>query len=222
MLTVTIRTVILYVLVIAAVRIMGKRTIGELQPAELVITLMISDLAAVPMQEVGIPLLTGVLPIAMLVVLEIFMSGLMLRSARFARVICGRPVAVIADGKIQQDALRRLRMTNADLFESLRKQSVFDIASVRWAVVEPDGSLSVLQKAECLPVSAGSAGVDTTGEQMSVLLVSDGVIEEHSMSLIGWDEQRIEDTLRREGLQPEEVFIMTGSSDGSFTIIKKE
>ena len=203
-------------------RIMGKRTIGELQASDFVITLMISDLASVPMQEIGIPMTTGIIPIAILVVMEIAASNLMLRSPRFAQLMSGRPVVVVSRGSIKQKALHDLRMTNEDLFEALRKQSIFDIETVSCAVVETDGTLSVLQKAQALPPSAEQMGVSVADEQISALLVSDGTIERNSLHIVGWSEAQVRSVLSREKKRIEDVFIMTGSADGSYNIIKKE
>ena len=123
MIITAIRTVIIYIFIIAAIRIMGKRQLGELQPAELVVTLLISDLAAVPMQESGMPLLDGVIPILVLVAMELLFSGLMLKVPFFYRLISGRPMVVIDNGKLDQQALKRMRVTIGDLVESLREKT---------------------------------------------------------------------------------------------------
>ena len=115
-----------------------------------------------------------------------------------------------------------MRMTNEDLFEALRKQSIFDIETVSCAVVETDGTLSVLQKAQGLPPSAEQMGVTVADEQISALLVSDGTIERNSLHIVGWSEEQVRSVLRREKKRIEDVFIMTGSADGSYNIIKKE
>ncbi len=131
-----IRTVIIYIFIIAAMRIMGKRQLGELQPVELVVTLLISDLAAVPMQESGMPLLNGLIPIVVLVALELLLSGLMLKSSGFSKLISGNPIVIIRDGKLDQKALKRLRLTVEDLMETLRQQNAFDIREIEYAIAE--------------------------------------------------------------------------------------
>ena len=118
-----IRTLLLYIVIIAAVRLMGKRQISELQTSELVVTLLISDIAAIPMQNTGQPLVSGFLPIAVLVACELIISTVMLKSAKFRRFVCGKPVIVINDGKIDQGQMRRLRMSTEDLSEQLRQFS---------------------------------------------------------------------------------------------------
>ena len=147
-----IRTVILYAVVIFAVRVMGKRQIKEMQASEIVVTLMISNIAAMPMQEVGISLFTGVVPILTLVVTEMVMSFIMLKCRPFRRLISGMPVVVIEKGQINQAAMKSLRLSNEDLFEELRKKDIFDLSTVAYAIVETDGVLSVLLKSGELPV----------------------------------------------------------------------
>lgn len=217
-----IRTVILYVVVMVSVRIMGKRTIGELQASELVITLMISDVATLPMQEVGVPLLSGLLPIAILVFMEVFASTAMLKWPWFNRVVCGRPVVVIKSGKVDQKAMRKLRLTCEDLFEALRKNNIFDMTTVDYAIMETDGQLSVLQKAGSLPASADMVGSKDNAPQLGALIISDGSVDEHSAELIGWSGKRIDKAIESAGLSRSQVFIMVARSDGSHTIIEKE
>ena len=125
-----IRTILLYVVIIVAVRIMGKREISEMQTSELVVMLLVSDIASIPMQDTGQPLVSGLIPIAVLVMCEISISGLMLKSSKFRRMICGRPVIVINDGKVQESEMRRLRMSTEDLSEQLRQKNVSSMPAV--------------------------------------------------------------------------------------------
>lgn len=222
MFAVLIRTVILFVAIAAAVRLMGRRTVGELQTSELVTTLLLSDLAAVPMQEIGVPLLSGLLPIAVLVVMEITVSCLTVRFGRLNRMLNGRPMVVVSDGKPDREVLRRLRMTNEDLFEALRKKDVFDIEDVRYAIVETDGQMSVLLRSAARPPAGRDTGTSVPPETIRVLLVSDGEICPDSMRLIGWDEKRLKSELNRRGMTVSDVFIMTAREDGNAAIMPKE
>lgn len=150
-----IRTVLLYIVIIIAVRLMGKRQISELQTSELVVTLLISDIAAIPMQDTGQPLVSGFIPIAVLVVCEIVVSALMVKSGQFRRLICGRPIVVINNGKIDQKEMRRLRLTTEDLFEDLRQKDVFSLEDVAYAIIETNGKISIIKsrtKPRLLPV----------------------------------------------------------------------
>ena len=217
-----IRTLILIVVVTVAVRLMGKRTIGEMQASELVVTLLISDLAAVPMQEIGVPLLSGIVPIAVLVCVEIIISAVLLRNAKMWRVVNGSPVVVVRDGKVEQNALRELRMTNEDLFEGLRKSGVFKISSVKYAIVETDGQMSVLQYASQIPAAAQDAGIEVSEDDMEFLVVSDGGIDQRSMTLAGTNEEMIRRAADENGVPMEEIFIMTASPAGKMKIVRRE
>ena len=139
MATAFLRTVILYFLIMAGLRLMGKRQIGELEPSELVLTMMLSDLATVPMQDFGIPLLSGVIPILTLLSLSMLLSQLSLRSVRLRRVLCGSPTVLIDRGKLRQDAMRKNRFTLDELLEELRAQGVCDLKDVKYAVLENSG-----------------------------------------------------------------------------------
>lgn len=222
MYSVLIRTIILFAAIAMAVRLMGRRTVGELQTSELVTTLLLSDLAAVPMQEIGVPLLNGIIPIVTLVVIEITLSCLSVRFGRLNRMLNGRPMVVISDGKPDRQVLRRLRMTNEDLFESLRKKDVFDIEDVRYAIIETDGQMSVLMRSESQPPAARDTERGVPPESIRVMVVSDGEICPDSMRLIGWDEQRLKRELSRRGLTVSDVFIMTAREDGGAQVMLRE
>ena len=216
-----IRTIILYGIVIFAVRIMGKRQVKEMQASEIVVTLMISNIAAVPMQEVGVSIFAGIIPIMMLVVMEVSMSYVMMKNRKVREVISGFPVVVIEKGEINQEAMQQLRLSNEDLFEELRKKDIFDMSTVDYAIFETDGSLSVLQKSGELPATASQMAVDDGKCGLNALIISDGAIDTHSAALVGWSEPKIAETLASENTALEDVFIMSGSADGNFRIIKK-
>ncbi len=216
-----IRTVLLYAVVIFAVRVMGKRQIKEMQASEIVVTLMISNIASMPMQEVGISIFTGIIPILTLVVTEMAMSYIMLKYRPFRQLISGMPVVVIEKGKINQAAMRSLRLSNEDLFEELRKKDIFDPATVEYAIIETDGVLSVLLKSGELPLTASQAGRDDGKDSLNTLIVSDGEIEKEAAKLTGWTPDKIKKTLKSQRVLLSDVFIMYGDSGGKFKIIKK-
>ena len=156
MLTIFIRTIIMFVVVTIAMRIMGKRQIGEMQPSELVVTIMISELASIPMQNAGVPLVSGVLPIATLVVLEVLLSFAMMKNKWARKTVLGVPSVIVQNGKVNKQEMERLRMTSADLAEELRLQRCTDIRDVEYAIVETNGKLSIIlkkdkQKKTCYP-----------------------------------------------------------------------
>lgn len=216
-----IRTFILYAVVIFAVRVMGKRQIKEMQASEIVVTLMISNIAAMPMQEVGISIFTAVIPILTLVVTEMAMSYIMLKNRGFRRLIAGMPVVIIEKGIINQTALRSLRLSSEDLFEELRKKDVFDPGAVEYAIIETDGVMSVLLRSGELPLTASQAGKDDGKDALHTLIVSDGEIEEEAAKITGWTPEKIRRTLQSQKVKLQDVFIMYGDSSGSYKIIQK-
>lgn len=194
-----IRTVILYLLLMIAMRLMGKRQLGELQPSELVVTLLLSDLAAVPMQENGLPLLNGVMPILVLVSLELLLSGAMLKFPSVAKLISGSPIPVIRDGVLDMAALKRLRMTMEDLEESLRQQDIFDVSQVQYAIAETNGHISAYRYGE---------------EEMPIVVVSDGSLCDWGMQLCGMTEEQLTRYLRKKRCEQKDVFLLTATKSG--------
>jgi len=200
------RTIILYFAVILAMRIMGKRQIGEMQPFELVVTLMLSDLAAVPMQETGIPLLAGLIPICGLVVLEVVLSFLSLKSKRARSFLLGRPAILIRNGKLDEAEMRRLRVNIDDIEDELRKKDIKSVDEVEIAILETDGNLSAFPKAD--------------GDSLPYTLISDGRIIEKNLQKCGLSEKQLQSLL--EGTAPGDVFLATYTKKDGITVQKKE
>lgn len=216
-----IRTVILYVLLMAAMRLMGKRQLGELQPSELVVTLLLSDLAAVPMQENGLPLLNGVMPILVLVSLELLISGLMMKFPAVGKLVSGSPLPIIQDGQINVAVMRRLRLTVEDLTESLRQQNVFDIHQVQYAIAETNGHISVYCHPRYQPATAAQVGADTSDEDMPVVVISDGRLCDWGMRLCGLSEEKVENILRKHHCKQQEVFLLTATKAGQHYLLTR-
>ena len=160
MITAFFRTALLYLLLIVGLRLTGKRQIGELEPIELVLTMLLSDLASVPMQDFGIPLVNGVIPIVTLLAMSMLLSCVSLRNVRFRTLICGKPAIIIRNGRLQQDAMRHNRLTLDELFEELRTQGVTDISDVKYAVLETGGQLSVLLRTAAQPATPEQMRLD--------------------------------------------------------------
>ena len=217
-----IRTLLLYIVIIAAVRLMGKRQISELQTSELVVTLLISDIAAIPMQNTGQPLVSGFLPIAVLVSCELIVSTLMMKSAKFRRFVCGKPIIVINNGKVDQSQMRRLRMSTEDLSEQLRQMDVFNLEDVAYAIVETNGKLSVLKKPDKLQPDNSMLGIVIPDNGIEAVIISDGDISEFSVSLCGLSREWIDGILQGQNIALEDVFIMTADKQRNYNIIKKE
>jgi len=174
LLIVLVRTLILYVFVVIAMRIMGKRQIGQLQPFELVVTLMLSELAAIPMESPGIPLINGITPILTLIAAQVVLSYISLKSDRARGFICGTPSVLIENGKIVESELKRLRYNLSDLMEQLRAKDVPDISDVEFAILETSGQLSVIEKSQKRPVIPEDLNLHPKYEGLPYTLIMDG------------------------------------------------
>lgn len=216
-----IRTVLLYIFVVLAMRIMGKRQIGELQPSELVVTLLISDIAAVPMQEIGIPLVDGIVPIFVLVSLELILSACMIKSNKFRQMISGKPVIVVRNGKVQQNEMRRIRFTIEDLMEGMRLHDVFRLDEIAWAIVETNGQLSILKKPELLQPTAQQLNIPTDDPGLPMVVVSDGDVYDEALKIVGFDVNWLNKTLKEQNVKLEDIFIMTTDRAQNFQIVKR-
>ncbi len=216
------RTLLLYIIIVIAIRLMGKRQIGEMQPGELVVTLLISDIASMPLQDTDQPVLLGVSSIFTLVTVEILMSLLSLKSIGLRKLLSGKSAILIRDGAIDKRELKKVRMTVLDLVEMLRGQNVFDVSTVSFAVLETGGSLSVLLKAKDQPATVADIGVKKDRSGLPLPVISDGRILNDSVKALGITEKDIRDRLKKKRLKPAEVFLMTLDSGGKENIVKKE
>lgn len=221
MISTVIRTFILYVTVTLAIRLMGKRQIGDMQPNELVITLLISEIAAIPLQDTEQPMSIGLAAIFVLVFLEIIISILAMKSFFVRKLLNGQSVVIIKNGVIDQHAMRNVRMTVVDLIEQLRGQDVFNIEDVAFAVLEVNGNLSVLLKKDAQPISVKDAKLDLPDSKLPLPVISDGKIVYESLKALEITQQKLNKILKHQCDSIKDVFLMTLDRDGNHTIIKK-
>ena len=221
MLISVIRTVIIYFFVIAAIRLMGKRQIGDMQPGELVVTLLISEIAAIPLQDASQPLVLGIAAMFTLVALEIIISIAAMKSLTIRKLMSGKSVVVIKNGVIDQNAMARVRLTVLDLIELLRAQDVFSLDSVAYAVLEVNGSLSILLKEDKQPITPQTLKNQTQKEGMPLPVISDGKLVEESISALEIKEEDVLKLVLANGLEVSMVFLLTLDRYGNFTLIKK-
>jgi uncharacterized membrane protein YcaP (DUF421 family) len=220
---VLIRTVILYLLIVVGVRLLGKRQIGQLEPSELVLALIIADLASVPMQDNGIPLLSGVIPIVTLLAVSTILSVLTVRSIKFRALLCGRPSIVVENGVVQERELRKNRLTIDELLEELRGQGYGDFQAVKFAVLETNGRLSVLPFASEKPVTAAQMGLSPDEPGLPVILISDGRLLAHNLKGRGYETVWLHKQLAKYGLKtPEQAFLLTVDEGGNTYCVPKE
>ena len=213
------RTIILYIFVTLGIRLMGKRQIGEMQPNELVVTLLISEIAAIPLQDTSQPILNGVVAIFMLVILEILISVISMKSLFMRKIMNGKSAVIIKNGVIDQQMMKSVRMTVLDLVELLRGQDVFDISTVAFAVLEVNGNLSVLLKSSEQPATAADLNVKKDKALLPLPVISDGKIIKESLEAIGTDEGAVRKMLKGDNVS--DIFLMTMDRDGNHSSIKQ-
>ena len=220
---VIVRTIIVFLCIIGAMRLMGKRQLGELELSELVVAVLISNIAAHPLQDIGIPLLNGVLPIAVLLSCELLISWLSLKSGRVRCLLFGKPSILIEHGRIDQKEMKKNRFSLDELSEALRKKGITDLRAVRQAILETDGTLNVLLYASCSPVTPAQLNLEAEDRGLPITLVSDGKVEAANLRLLGKDESWLESKLRESGpLLPQQVYLMTIDALGGVYLQRKE
>ena len=218
-----LRTIILYLLIIAGVRLMGKRQVGELEPSELVLALIIADLAAVPMQDFGIPLLSGIIPILTLLCITMILSVLTMRSVKFRAIICGRPSIIVENGKLHQREMKKNRFTVDELMEELRMKGVSDISTVKYAILETNGQISVLPYANQLPVTAEQMNVAPDDVGLPIVIINDGRVLTDNLRQTGRDDRWLAQELHRQGIaRSQDVFLLSVDQHGTVVCLRKE
>ena len=223
MFTGLIRTIILYLLIIAGIRLMGKRQVGELEPSELVLSLIIADLASVPMQDYGIPLLTGVIPILALLCVTMILSVLTMKYVGFRAVLCGRPSVVVRNGALDQREMARNRLTVDELLEELRGQGYTDLSVVKYAILETNGKLSVLPYANQKPPTARQLKVAAEEGGLPRVVISDGRLLERNLKALGHDRPWLEVQLQKRGCRDAgEVFLMMVDEQDSIYLARRD
>lgn len=216
------RTVILYSLLILSIRLMGKRQIGELGPAEFVVTMLLANIAAIPMQDTEIPLLSGVVPILTILAMELIFSVLTMRSIRWRRVLCGKPVILIADGIIQEQNLRMTRVSLDELTENLRGKDIFDLSTVKYAILETGGELSVIPYAKYMPAPAAATLTKVKDQELPYTVISDGKVLWTNLELLGLNRHWLEKCLKERSCKVKHVLLMTVDRKGTVYFKKRE
>lgn len=222
MFMIIIRTIIMYIIITFAIRIMGKRQIGDMQPNELVITMLISEIAAIPIQDTNEPLVLGIIPILILVILEISSSVLILKSAFMRKAMNGKSAVIIKNGVIDQQTMRDVRMTVLDLVELLRVKDVFNIDDVAFAVLEVNGELSVLLKEENQTATKKDVKAESEKTGLPLPVITDGKIINDSLSSLNISEKNFMNFLNLRKIKPNEVFLMSMDRYFNNTVIRKE
>jgi len=217
-----LRTIILYFVLIAAVRLMGKRQVAQLEASEFVVAMLVADLAAIPMQDGSIPLLSGLVPILTVLGVELVLSYILMKSVVIRKYLCGKPVILIDNGKILQDNLRRTRITLDELIGHLRQKDVLDLSTVQYAILETDGNLSVFPFPESQPASARAAGIPVAEQRLPVTVIADGVLFREDLLRAGKNDGWLRKTLGKHKARQETTLLLTVDSEENVVWIGKE
>ena len=217
-----IRTTILYLVLIAVIRLMGKRQIGEMEASEFVVTMLVANLASIPMQDGDIPLYSGLVPILTVLGIELVLSSLSLRFVKIRQLLCGKPVILIENGKILRQNLRRTRVTLDELTELLRGKDILSPDTVQYAILETNGNLSVFPYPEHRPASALDAGITVPNQELPYTLIADGYLYRDNLRLSGRNEKWMEKELKKHHATIHTTFLMTVDRSGKVIWLPKE
>jgi uncharacterized membrane protein YcaP (DUF421 family) len=201
---------------------MGKRQIGQMEASEFVVTMLVANLASIPMQDGGIPLFSGIVPIVTVLGVELVLSTLSLRSIRLRKLLCGKPVILIENGTILQDNLRRTRVTLDELTGHLREKDVLDLRSVQYAILETNGNLSVFPYPKDRPASAKEAGIQARKQYLPLTIISDGILLKDNLRLAKKDTDWVQRVLRQHNAQMEDTWLLTVDGGDHIDFYRKE
>ena len=217
-----IRTILLYGILIMVIRLMGKRQIGQMEPSEFVVTMLVANLAAIPMQDSAIPLFSGLVPILTVLAVELVLSALSLRSIRLRKLLCGKPVILIENGMILQENLRKTRVTLDELTGHLREKDVLDPRSVQFAILETNGNLSVFPYPKERPATCKEAGIQASKQYLPITIVSDGKLLSDNLQKAGKNTNWLRKVLRNEDVELQDVWLLTVDKGDHIIFYKKE
>lgn len=216
------RTIILYLTMIVVIRLMGKRQIGQMEPSEFVVSMMVANLATIPMEDDGIALFAGFVPILTILGVELILSYLNLKNSRIRKLLCGKPVILIENGNILQQNLRKVRISLDELTGHLREKDVLDIRSVQYAILETNGNLSVFPYPKEKPASAKDAGIQVRQQFLPVTIVSDGELMLHNLRLAKKDEKWLNRILEQNQATLQDTWLLTVDKCNHVTFFRKE
>ena len=217
-----IRTIILYLVLIATIRLMGKRQIGQMEASEFVVTMLVANLAALPMQDEGVPLHAGFVPIVTILGVEFILTGLSMASIRFRRLLCGKPVILIENGHILQENLRRTRVTLDELTGHLREKDILDLNTVQYAILETDGNLSVFPFPQHRPATAKEMSVTVEKQYLPITIVGDGQVYAKNLTLAGKDRVWLDKVLRQREATIADTWLLTVDKSDRIFFLRKE
>lgn len=222
MLTIFIRTIIIFVVLMITMRIMGKRQLGELDVGEFVITILLSEIATLPITNTEKSLISAIIPIATLAILEISSSALILRFPKIKKLLSSKPTVLISRGKMNRAEMRKVRISIEDLITQIRQNGIFDLEEVDYAILEENGKMSIIPKSIYRQPDRNDLNIPDNNSGAMHILISDGVINTHGINILNKDEKWLTDILNGYGLTVRDVLCMTGNDAGKLYIIKED
>ncbi len=219
--TLIVRSLIIYLVVFLLIRFMGKRQIGEMQPFELVITLIIADLATIPMAETALPLIHGIIPIITLALLHFILTFISMKSIRIRKLINGKPIIVINPNGVDYKALKSLNMNFNDLLENLRGCGYFNLEEVLYAVMQTNGTLTVLPRAPFAPLNANNAKINVSESSLPIIIISEGKPVKENMELAQIDSNFVKEQIKKSNLNPNDIIFVSINTDGKMYVQPK-
>ncbi len=222
MVTILIRTLIIYFLLVACMRLMGKRQIGELDVSDIVTTLMISEIASLPITNQEIPLVYAVIPIITLLTVEVVSSWILSKTPKLKNLLSARPTVIINKGTLDQNALIESRVSMDEFISELRQSNITSVSDVYYAILEKSGKLTIIPKAASQPPTCEQLGISTSESGIMHIIICNGTTDKHNLSLIGKNEDWVKKTLNEKGLKIKDVFFMSADDNGKYEIIRKE
>ena len=222
MLTMLLRTMLLYAFLILVVRLLGKRQLGQMEPSEFVVTMLLANLATIPMEEPSTPVMHGIVPIALIFAAEYLIAYLTLRSIFIRRLFCGKPVILIENGKISAKNLRRTRINLDELTMHLREKEIFDLSEVKFAILETNGQLSTLMYTKNMPASAKEAGIKVQEAELPITLISDGKLMRENLDLTDKDEAWVQTELKKRNCTQKQTLLLTVDAANRIYFVKRE
>ncbi len=222
MINLVLRCVIIYLIVIACVRLMGKRQIGELQPSELVITILISDVASMPLQNTEMPLLNAIISLLVLVMLEVLISVLSIKFRSVRKLLQGNSIMIIDNGQLIEKNMKLIRYTIDDLTEALRLKDIFDLSQIQYAYIETNGSISINLKPQFSPVTKSDMNINVKESSIPFLVICDGKIIDNEFNRFGMTKEKLMKKLSEMGIKPQDILVMTIDSQGKTYLKMKE
>ena len=216
------RTIALYLVLIAVIRLMGKRQIGQMEPSEFVVTMLVANLASIPMQDSGIPLFSGLVPILTVLGIELVLATVSLKSIRFRKLLCGKPVILIENGNVLQKNLQKTRVTLDELTGHLREKDVLDLESVQYAILETNGNLSVFPYPKNRPATAKEAGIEAKKQYLPLTVISDGCLLQENLQKAGKDIRWVQKVLKQQDADIRDTWLLTVDGSDKVVFYRKE